>query len=258
MRKRHFVIVGVMVVMAVMTTSCVNYSRQLVFDKNSVNENRPLKGFEDIEINGSPTVYYTQDNSYSVTVRGPESRVKNILTEMNGKTLVIRNKGKMGFVNIQLGDEGAVAVYVTSPDLTGIRLNGSGDFISEKRIDTDKMDIMLRGSGDIEVNDLICDRCDVELIGSGDIQLENVDTKEMAASLVGSGDITFEVNNAADTRLALKGSGDIDATFRDNCDAVECELRGSGDIELKGKVKSFSKEKSGSGDVSVGRLTVRP
>ena len=258
MRKRQFVVVGVMMAMAVLVTSCVRCSEKMVFDKNTFTENRQLKGFEEIEINGSPTVYYTQDKSFSVMVKGPESRVKNILTEMNGKTLSIRNKGKMGLFNIQLGDEGEIAVYVTSPDLTGIRLNGSGDFISEKRIDTDKIDIMLRGSGDIEVNDLICDRCDVELIGSGDIQLENVDTKEMAASLIGSGDITFEVNNATDTRLALKGSGDIDATFRDNCDAVECELRGSGDIELKGKVKSFSKEKSGSGDVSVGRLTVRP
>ena len=257
MRKRQFVMVGVMMAMAVLVTSCARCSDNMVFDKNTITENRQLKGFEEIEINGSPTVYYTQGKSFSVTVKGPESRVKNILTEMNGKTLSIRNKGKMGLFNIQLGDEGEIAVYVTSPDLTGIRLNGSGDFISEKRIDTDEIDIMLRGSGDIEVNDLICDRCDVELIGSGDIELENVDTKELSASLVGSGDISFEVKNAADTRLALKGSGDIDATFRDNCDAVECELRGSGDISLKGEVRRFSKEKSGSGDVSVGQLTIR-
>lgn len=259
MRKRRFVLVGVMIVVAVTATSCVRlWKKQTVFSENTITEARQLEGFEEIEINGSPTVYYTQGDSFSVTVKGPESRVKNILTELNGKTLVIRNKGKIGFVNIQMGNEGALSVYVTSPDLTGVRLNGSGDFISEKRIDTDKIDIMLRGSGDIRVSDLICDRCDVELIGSGDINLDHADTKDMSASLIGSGDISFSVRNAVDTRLALKGSGDIDANFLNNCDAVECELKGSGDIELKGEVKNFSKEKSGSGDVSVGQLTVRP
>ena len=184
--------------------------------------------------------------------------MKNILTEVEGKTLVIRNKGKLGMFNIQLGDDDELAVYVTSPDLIAIRLNGSGDFISKQRIDTDKMDILLRGSGDIDVKDLICDRCEVELIGSGDIDLDRLDTKDLSASLVGSGDIGLHLWNTADARLALKGSGDIDASFHQNCDAVACELRGSGDITLKGEVKRFSKEKSGSGDVSVGQLSIRP
>ena len=227
MRKKHVLIAGVMMGMVVLTTSCVN--QKAVFEK-TVSENRVLKDFEEIEINGSPTVYYTQGNKFSVTVKGPESQVNNIITEKD----------------------------VTSPDLTGIRLNGSGDFISEKRIDTDELDIMLRGSGDIDVKDVICDRCNVELIGSGDIDLDRMDTREMSASLVGSGDIELHLWNTTDTRLALKGSGDIMATFHDHCDAVECELRGSGDITLKGQVSHFSKEKSGSGDVSVGQLSIRP
>ena len=255
MRKKHVLIAGVMMGMVVLTTSCVN--QKAVFEK-TVSENRVLKDFEEIEINGSPTVYYTQGNKFSVTVKGPESQVNNIITEKDGKTLIIRNKGKIGFVNFQLGDEGDLTVDVTSPDLIGIRLNGSGDFISEKRIDTDELDIMLRGSGDIDVKDVICDRCNVELIGSGDIDLDCMDTREMSASLVGSGDIELHLWNTTDTRLALKGSGDIMATFHDHCDAVECELRGSGDITLKGQVSHFSKEKSGSGDVSVGQLSIRP
>ena len=259
MRKRQLAVVGMMMAATIMMTSCVTRcGQQTVFGEKTITENRLLKGFEEIEINGSPTVYYTQSDSFSVTVKGPESRVENILTETNGKTLVIRNKGKMGPVNIQLGDDGGLTVYVTSPDLTGVRLSGSGDFISDQRVDTDQMEIMLRGSGDIDIKDLICDRCNVELVGSGDIDLDRLDTKELSASLVGSGDIELHLWNTEDSRLALRGSGDIDATFHQNCKAVECELRGSGDITLKGEVSRFSKEKSGSGDVSVGQLTVRP
>lgn len=259
MKKVQFVAGGVMMVLAITMTSCVScWKEQTLLSVDFTTEQRQLKGFEEIEINGSPTIYYAQTDSFSVKVKGPGEYVENILTEVDGKTLVIRNKGKLGMLNIQLGDDDELAVYVTSPDLTGIRLNGSGDFISKQRIDTDKMDILLRGSGDIDVKDIICDRCEVELIGSGDIDLDRIDTKDLSASLVGSGDIELHLWNTADTRLALKGSGDIDATFHENCDAVTCELRGSGDITLKGEVKRFSKEQSGSGDVSVGQLSVQP
>lgn len=260
MRKGQFVVIGVILMtIAVAMTSCVGSCiNRTSFHTKYISELRSLKGFEEIEINGSPTVYYTQGDSCSVKVSGPEDYVKNILTETSGKTLTIRNKGKLGFFNIQLDDEDELAVYVTSPDLIGIRLNGSGDFISNHRIDTDKMEIMLRGSGDINVKDMLCDRCEVELIGSGDIELDHLDSKELDASLVGSGDIDLQVCNVVDTRLALRGSGDISATFRENCNAVECELRGSGDITLKGEVKRFSQEKSGSGDISFSQLTVQP
>ena len=64
MRKKHVLIAGVMMGMVVLTTSCVN--QKAVFEK-TVSENRVLKDFEEIEINGSPTVYYTQGNKFSVS-----------------------------------------------------------------------------------------------------------------------------------------------------------------------------------------------
>ena len=83
------------------------------------------------------------------------------------------------------------------------------------------------------------------------------DLKAFDASLVGSGDIDVHLSNTAETRLSVRGSGDIDATFNDNCQAVACELRGSGDITLEGVVDRYTVEKSGSGDVDTGQLRVR-
>jgi hypothetical protein len=97
----------------------------------------------------------------------------------------------------------------------------------------------------------------VELIGSGDISLGSVDALEASATLVGSGDVTLGLFRVKDTYLSLKGSGDINADFKEGCGAVECELRGSGDISLKGTVKKFNQHKSGSGDIDINRLTVK-
>ena len=254
MKRKQFAIVGMMLLMGSATlVSCHNTA---VISKDYVTEDRLIKGFEEVEVVGSPNVYYTQADSFSVRVKGPDNFVDNILTEKNGKTLNVRNKGKWGVVNISFSDEDELAVYVTSPDLVAVRVNGSGDFISTDLIDTDNMNITLRGSGDINIDKLLCDRCDVELIGSGDIDLPEVEAKETSAVLVGSGDIKMGLSKVADTRLSLKGSGDIKVDFSEGCRSVDCTVNGSGDIGLSGKIGHFRGEKHGSGDIDIANLTI--
>lgn len=254
MKRKQFAIVGMMLLMGSATlVSCHNTA---VISKDYVTEDRLIKGFEEVEVVGSPNVYYTQADSFSVRVKGPDNFVDNILTEKNGKTLTVRNKGKWGVVNISFSDEDELAVYVTSPDLVAVRVNGSGDFVSTDLIDTDNMNITLRGSGDINIDKLLCDRCDVELIGSGDIDLPEVEAKETSAALVGSGDIKMGLSKVADTRLSLKGSGDIKVDFSEGCRSVDCTVNGSGDIGLSGKIGHFRGEKHGSGDIDIANLTI--
>ena len=260
--KRVMMASVVMLVMSMGVTSCSScmsewHTNTILSDGPKVTEVRQLTGFEEIEISGSPRVCYMQADSFSVQVKGLREAVDNILTDVQGKTLSIRNRGKIKLFNISLGDNEGLTVYVTSPDLTSVHLNGSGDFESKGRVDTDRMDIVLRGSGDIDMKDIICDCCEVELIGSGDISLGNVDAMETSAVLVGSGDVVMGLQRVKDTHLSLKGSGDIKADFKDGCGAVECELRGSGDISLKGMVQKFNYHKSGSGDIDIDRLTVK-
>ena len=61
-----------------------------------VTESRSLRGFEGIEVYGSPTVYYQQADSFSVKVKGPKDIVDNIITEVSDGKLTIRNRGKIG------------------------------------------------------------------------------------------------------------------------------------------------------------------
>ena len=149
------------------------------------------------------------------------------------------------------------SVFVTSPDIVGIRLSGSGDFISERPIDSDKIDILLRGSGDISIDSLICDDCTTSVVGSGDATVRRLEARRVSASLVGSGNVRLGLWKVDDTNLQVTGSGDIDAYFNEGCQAADCELRGSGDITLKGHVARFTKHKTGSGDINTDKLVVR-
>lgn len=257
--KAKQVLMANLIVLAVAATqvSCVRHLESLPFsDGKTVTEVRNIRNFEKIEINGSPSVYYTQADTFSVKVKGPESLIEEIITEREGETLKIRNRGKVGVFNFSFDGGESAAVYVTSPDLIDVRLNGSGDFVCDRRLDTDNIKLVVRGSGDLSVTDLISDRCDVELVGSGDIHIENLEAKEVSAVLIGSGDIDLNLRNVADTRLALKGSGDIDAVFEEGCQSVDCELNGSGDIDLKGRIGQIKSKKRGSGDINIANLTI--
>lgn len=240
--------------------SCVScgYTKTSLFEENGpqVTQVRPLKGFDKIEVIGSPSVYYTQSDSFSVRVEGPENMVDKIVTTVEDGTLTIRNKGKIGMINISLGDMDELSVKVSSPDLVSVVLSGSGDFIGQNRIDTDEMDIVLRGSGDITFNDILCDHCTADLTGSGDLDIQRLEAITSSVTLIGSGDMDVFQWNVQDTDIMLRGSGDIAVRFDGNCKKVDCQLVGSGDISLRGKVERFSQHKNGSGDIDTDKLVI--
>lgn len=218
-------------------------------------EPRHLAGFERVEVIGSPTVRYMQADTTSVSVCGPKELVSEIITEVSGGKLTIRNRGKMGLVNFRFNDDDKLYVAVSSPDIIGVEVSGSGDFISQHHIDTDQLNVRLKGSGNVSFSDVICDRCDIELIGSGDIDFERLDTRRTSASLVGSGDIDINQFRVLQTDLLLRGSGDIDVSFQDDCGAVSAVLQGSGDISLKGRVRQLHQSKQGSGTIDTSDLS---
>ena len=92
MKRKQLFLMGILLMaVAMLSTSCVNMKVGLSGD--IATEYRPLKDFEKIEISGSPNVYYTQADTFSVKVRGPKDAMENILTEVDGGTLSIRNRG---------------------------------------------------------------------------------------------------------------------------------------------------------------------
>lgn len=261
MKTRHYLVNGILLLLVALgITSCVMTCDRPISGDQIV-ESRHHRGFERIEISGSPTVVYTQADTIGVRLEGPEKMVENIVTEVEDYILYIHNKGrvnlKVGFINLNWGDKDDVTVYVSSPDLVGVRLNGSGDFISRKQVDTDVMDIVLRGSGDIDFEDIICDACTTELVGSGDININRLDTRKSTAVLVGSGDINIIQTNVVETDISLKGSGDISVDFVEGCRSAQCQLKGSGDITLKGTLNHYDGHKNGSGDIDTNQLKVR-
>lgn len=93
--------------------------------------------------------------------------------------------------------------------------------------------ISLNGSGDIDVSNLtLCDTLDVLVKGSGVITLNNIITMELGLTVKGSGDIMIDSKCRANNTSAI--------------------LHGSGDITIKSiMVGTILKKKKGSGDINI-------
>lgn len=186
-----------------------------------------VKDFTELEIAGSFNVYFTQGNTTSVKVKGYEKYLKNVKITSDGKTLSIGIHKSWKNLSYFYDD---IEVYVTSPNIRGISIAGSGEFTSNNKIDTDRMFISVAGSGEVDIKDIICDKIQGEIAGSGDINIKRITTANAELSVAGSGDI------------------DIENAVIDN---VACEIAGSGDIELKGNIKHHTQEVAGSGSVNI-------
>ena len=221
-----------------MLTSCSCSGLNVRFSHTDAQaqEQRPLTGFERIELFGSLDVKYQQADSFSVRVEAPVEVLKKVETRVDGNKLVVKMKGDGNFINFGVADSRNVTVYVTSPDFLGIMLKGSGDFECQRLLDTDNLEISLQGSGDISFDDILCDQVDVSLVGSGDVDLRNVKAQRSYISLVGSGDVKMNFDNSG---------------------MVEANLTGSGDITLNGKVRKYNSNVRGSGDMHVNELRIK-
>ena len=222
--------------------------------KNEVVETRPLKGFERIRLQGSSDIKYTQGKTWSVRVKAPKSIIKNVVTRVEKNCLVVSIKSGSVF-NFNSLKDNDVTVYVTSPDLIGVEVQGSGDFECKSKVDTDNLDLSLRGSGDIEFTDIICDRVRSSVVGSGDLEIKYVEARQSTIELVGSGDVKIRQSKVEQTQIELKGSGDV-KVHCDQCQVVNCRLVGSGDITLTGTVRQLNKTSRGSGDIETGGLHI--
>lgn len=239
---------------AVLLTSCVTRSYR---HEEHVSKLQKTSAFEQVYVHGSPTVYYEQGDSMSVRIEGTSSMVNEIETYVTDSVLNIgyKNHSAWKLFNFRR-DDGELRVYVTSPDLVGVQVVGSGDFICRQPLDTDVLTVRLEGSGDVTFASIVCDKIEAAVMGSGDMRLGTVTTQSAGFNVTGSGDLDAQLKNARQTDISVIGSGDAKVDFA-NCGSANASVCGSGDVVLSGSLQHYSMSKLGSGDIDTKHLKVQ-
>jgi hypothetical protein len=181
-----------------------------------------LSGFEKVGNGISADMILTQGSEYKVEYEGESNLLDAIEFKLHNNALDIDNKKD----NSWLKPTKQIKIYITMPNLTAIALGGSGDVHTTNDFNTDKLDIAIGGSGNVQVSGSAT-RLKVAIGGSGDCNLRDLKCQSAKVAIGGSGDCDLQVSDDLD--VAIAGSGDVKCKGRPR---VKETVAGSGSVRL--------------------------
>lgn len=215
----------------------------LVGSGKIVDEARSLAAFSRIRLDGPFNLHVSQTGTPSVTVRADDNLMSQVITEVEGDTLVIKSRPGHSMRSRQ-----PLLVTVGTGSLAGVDTRGSGD-VWVQGIKGERFELQLSGSGDVRLSELTLRTLAVGLAGSGDITAQG-HCEEAQLSIAGSGDLRMADLQTQRTTVSIAGSGDarVHATL-----AINASVAGSGDVRYSGNPSSVKSKVAGSGSVTAVR-----
>lgn len=174
--------------------------------------------FTAIQNSISATVEWQYGPTCQVEVIAQENLIPLILTTINDGALAIGS-------DKNLSSSEQMIIRVTSPQLKGLHIAGSGGFKANSPIQTPVFDVHIAGSGSVNASQLsieslklhvagsgsselggLADKADVHIAGSGEVHGENLMVKRLNAHVAGSGDVICAVSEFLDASVSGSGS----------------------------------------------------
>ena len=168
---------------------------------NIVSEVREVGEFESIEVSGGIDLRLTVDPGAtdSVVVVYDDNLLDQIVTEVNGSTLVIGSEGSFNILG-----SGRV-VEVTASSLERLSASGGSEVDVTGGIET--LSLEASGGSDVDASDLTVVSMRIEASGGADVTV-NV-TGEVSGSASGGADVTV-LGEPGTTNIDVSGGADVD------------------------------------------------
>lgn len=206
-------------------------------------KNVSVKSFNRVTVSSGIDLYLTQGSTETLTIKGNDDLIKDVIVEQNADAITIRYKEGINWG--RLFKNQTIKVYLNYKTLTGLNASGGSDVYAQNNIKSDILNLRASGGSDLKlmltVKDLtltISGGSDADLKGSG----ENLQLTASGGSDVNA--FGYTVNNAKATV-----SGGSDANLYVN-KALEASASGGSDINYKGKASLRKTSSSKSGDIN--------
>lgn len=224
------------VILLTFTTGCLE---DIIVEGNGIPsaESRLTRSFSEVASSGEFVVHITNGNEYDVMVNAESNLLHYIETNVRGNTLHIETRGIHNLRNHL-----PMEIFVTTPELEGLTLSGSGLITTDYFIN-ETMKLTVSGSGHIEtacetgrILSLISgsgtmqiygftDNADFFISGSGEIDAADLSVSHCEAKISGSGDMMVNVNQYL--RADISGSGNI---YYAGYPEIDAHISGSGKL----------------------------
>ena len=200
-------------------------------------EFRSIDDFNEIYVGGSFAVHLIAGKTGQITIKAQKNLLPHILAEVKNRRL------KIGVAKgVSLTSDAGMTIDVPIGNLSKLTLGGSGKIYSEFQMIADELEVVLSGSGTIDL-DLRANEIDCELNGSGNIQLTGK-TDDLDIDLSGSGTVRASDLITDNVEAEINGSGNIHVIANEK---IKGRISGSGTLYYSGNPNDKDFKSSGSG-----------
>jgi hypothetical protein len=163
----------------------------------AASETRVVPAFSAVSLAGASDVSVEVGGEQQVVVHADDNLLAIVTTEFEGGTLVVSQSESFDSVT-------PARVEIGVPSLDALRLSGAGDLTVDGH-DLERLAVDLTGAGTLRGSGSV-DRLDVLLSGAGDVELEGLVAGEASAMLSGAGNIAVNVTRALDAKVSGVGT----------------------------------------------------
>ncbi|WP_162902935.1 head GIN domain-containing protein [Taibaiella koreensis] len=192
-----------------------------------VSETRNISGFSEIKSDFTGDVYVTQGSISNIRIEAQQNIIDVLETVLNDGILTIRVKS-----NTVVRPDSRIRVYVTAPNITGLRVSGSGSMMVQETLNTSNLYVRVNGSGDVNITKLTTGSLDANISGSGEINVFNGTADEEYIDIAGSGSADCSGLAAYRSDVKISGSGDARVYALDQ---LKVRITGSGNVYYRGQ-----------------------
>ncbi len=219
-------------------SSCIFLGSSIKGNGNVVEETREVGSFNEIKATRGMNVYITQGDEEKVVVEADENLLDAIETKIDKHTLVITTSK-----NIRKST--AKKVFVTAPDLKGIKSTAGSNVYSENQIKAKSLELSTTAGSNMRL-DVDARRLNVSASAGSNITLEGQGEsfvgKASSGSNIKAGDL-----NIGECEAHASSGANIWINVREKLDG---HASSGGNVFYSGNPKSMNTESSSGGNVT--------
>ena len=187
-------------------------------------ETRDVSGFDGVVFAAAGDLSIEQAPRESLTIEAEPEVLRKITSEVHGHKLTL------GFGAGNVIARAPIRFRLQVRELRALELRTSGS-AHLGALDTDRLSLLLSGSGDIDGERITANKLDVRLSGSGTVSLSHGQVDRLRIEIGGSGTVDAAGLQSRDAQVSVDGSGDVRLTAADH---LVVRIGGSGSVRYAG------------------------
>lgn len=191
---------------------------------NMTTEARTVTPFTALELKAAGTINWTQGEDYSLTVTAPEDIMPDIITAVEGDTLVI------SFDRVVSSIKNDIVFNITAPSLQLLRVSGAGKF-NAGLLNAEEFTLEVPGTLKLNILNLQCQKLYQHIKGTANMTIAG---RAEYQRIEAKGVLNYHGEHLLSNRTDIRSAGVTNATLWVQ-DRLRADLQGMSNVRYYGE-----------------------